>query len=73
MIYYQDKRSLGSGTLTVLSNRVGDVLFFIAISLGRALSRWGFVEIRMGEVRRVFCGIVIVGCITKSAQIPFSA
>jgi len=73
VIYYQDKRSLGSGTLTVLRNRVGDVLFFIAISLIRALSRWGFVEMRMGEVRRALCGIVVVGCITKSAQIPFSA
>nr|AJC10832.1 NADH deshydrogenase subunit 5 [Macoma balthica]AJC10845.1 NADH deshydrogenase subunit 5 [Macoma balthica] len=73
VIYYQDKRSLGSGTLTVLSNRVGDVLFFIAISLSSALSSWGFVEMSMGEVSSVFCGIVVVGCMTKSAQMPFSA
>ena len=33
VIYYQDKRSLGSGTLTVLRNRIGDVLFFVGISL----------------------------------------
>lgn len=33
VIYYQDKRSLGSGTLTVLSNRVGDVLFFVGIGV----------------------------------------
>lgn len=39
VIYYQDKRSLGSGTLTVLSNRVGDVLFFIGIRLIRRFSR----------------------------------
>lgn len=38
VIYYQDKRSLGSGTLTVLSNRVGDVLFFVGIGLARAFS-----------------------------------
>lgn len=38
VIYYQDKRSLGSGTLTVLRNRIGDVLFFIGISLRSSLS-----------------------------------
>lgn len=27
----------------------------------------------MGEVRRVLCGVIVVGCMTKSAQIPFSA
>lgn len=73
VIYYQDRRSLGSGTLTVLSNRVGDVLFFIAISLRRALSRWGFVDLRISEVSRILCGVVVVGCITKRAQVPFSA
>lgn len=73
VIYYQDKRSLGSGTLTVLRNRIGDVLFFIGISLIRGLSRWGFVELSMREVVSVLCGVVVVGCITKRAQIPFSA
>nr|YP_006576438.1 NADH dehydrogenase subunit 5 [Solecurtus divaricatus]AEV94332.1 NADH dehydrogenase subunit 5 [Solecurtus divaricatus] len=72
VIYYQDKRSLGSGTLTVLSNRVGDVLFFIAISFASAFSVWGFTDLSEGGAQ-VFCGIVIVGCMTKSAQIPFSA
>lgn len=39
VIYYQDKKSLGSGTLTVLRNRVGDVLFFIGIRLASGISR----------------------------------
>nr|YP_006576378.1 NADH dehydrogenase subunit 5 [Iridona iridescens]AEV94272.1 NADH dehydrogenase subunit 5 [Iridona iridescens] len=73
VIYYQDKRSLGSGTLTVLSNRVGDVLFFIGISLISSFSSWGFVDLSMSEISSLLCGIVVVGCMTKSAQVPFSA
>lgn len=73
VIYYQDKRSLGSGTLTVLRNRIGDVLFFIGIRLARRVSSWGFIDIRISYYIGGLCGFVIVGCITKSAQIPFSA
>nr|YP_009431953.1 NADH dehydrogenase subunit 5 [Donax trunculus]ATA66402.1 NADH dehydrogenase subunit 5 [Donax trunculus] len=73
VIYYQDKKSLGSGTLTVLSNRVGDVLFFIGISLASGISSWGFVDMMESSLVGALCGVVVVGCMTKSAQIPFSA
>lgn len=73
VIYYQDKRSLGSGTLTVLRNRVGDVLFFVGIGLARGVGRWGFVDLGMNGFVRVVCGVVMVGCITKRAQLPFCA
>lgn len=56
-----------------MSNRVGDVLFFIAISLSRSLSSWGFLDLSISEISSVLCGVVVVGCITKSAQVPFSA
>nr|YP_009642914.1 NADH dehydrogenase subunit 5 [Sanguinolaria ovalis]QCQ20478.1 NADH dehydrogenase subunit 5 [Sanguinolaria ovalis] len=72
VIYYQDKRSLGSGTLTVLSNRIGDVLFFIGIGLASGVSSWGFLDLGQSWAY-VFWGVIIVGCMTKSAQIPFSA
>jgi NADH:ubiquinone oxidoreductase subunit 5 (subunit L)/multisubunit Na+/H+ antiporter MnhA subunit len=73
VIYYQDKRSLASGILTVLRNRVGDVLFFIGIGLVSGLCSWRFTDLGMVEVSRALCGVVVVGCITKRAQIPFSA
>nr|YP_009642902.1 NADH dehydrogenase subunit 5 [Gari elongata]QCQ20466.1 NADH dehydrogenase subunit 5 [Gari elongata] len=72
VIYYQDKRSLGSGTLTVLSNRIGDVLFFIGIGLASSISSWGFMDLGEGG-GYLFWGFIVVGCMTKSAQIPFSA
>ena len=73
VIYYQDKRSLGSGTITVLRNRVGDVLFFVGIALCRSLSRWRFLDVDIGWLVSGLCGVIIVGCMTKRAQIPFSA
>lgn len=35
VIYYQNKESLGAGMITVLMNRIGDVLFIIRIGLLR--------------------------------------
>lgn len=34
---------------------------------------WGFEDLSEGSVFRALCGVIIVGCITKSAQLPFSA
>nr|YP_006576414.1 NADH dehydrogenase subunit 5 [Semele scabra]AEV94308.1 NADH dehydrogenase subunit 5 [Semele scabra] len=73
VIYYQDKRSLGSGTLTVLSNRVGDVLFFVGIGMGSSMSSWNFVDLSGEGVCSLLCGAVVLGGMTKSAQMPFSA
>jgi len=33
VIYYQNMKSLGAGMLTVLANRIGDVIILIAIGL----------------------------------------
>nr|YP_006576402.1 NADH dehydrogenase subunit 5 [Nuttallia olivacea]AEV94296.1 NADH dehydrogenase subunit 5 [Nuttallia olivacea] len=73
VVYYQDKRSLGAGTLTVLSNRIGDVMFFMGISLVSGISAWNFVDMQDMSYMTVLVGIIIVGCMTKSAQMPFSA
>lgn len=72
VIYYQNRKSLGAGMVTALTNRVGDALLI----LGRAFSiresvlelswisygTWGLVGV-----------CIMVGAITKRAQIPFSA
>ena len=57
----------------MLRNRVGDVLFFVGISLISGVSRWGYIDLRIEIIPSFLCGVVIVGCITKRAQIPFSA
>lgn len=45
VIYYQNKSSLGAGIITVLTNRIGDVLFIIRIGLLSGVIRWNFVDL----------------------------
>ena len=73
VIYYQNKSSLGAGMITVLTNRIGDVLFIIRIGLLRGTIRWIFVDFIDYVLPMVVIGFVVVGRITKRAQIPFSA
>nr|YP_008802634.1 NADH dehydrogenase subunit 5 [Anodonta anatina]AGS17959.1 NADH dehydrogenase subunit 5 [Anodonta anatina] len=73
VIYYQNKKSLAAGMLTVLANRIGDVLLILSICF---LVNWGEWRIgygMTGSFSMVICFLVVVGAMTKSAQIPFSA
>nr|YP_010139431.1 NADH dehydrogenase subunit 5 [Tetraclita kuroshioensis]QQK55097.1 NADH dehydrogenase subunit 5 [Tetraclita kuroshioensis] len=74
VIFYQNYKSLNAGTLTVLSNRVGDVLILLGIAYMINFGDWSFVA-WMGESKSmVLVGILILlASLTKSAQIPFSA
>lgn len=73
VIYYQNKSSLGAGIITVLTNRLGDVLFIFGIGLLGGTIRWVFIDVREVVLPRIIIILVVVGRITKSAQIPFSA
>jgi len=64
VIYYKNRKSLGSGMLTALSNRVGDALFLII--LGLRLSHAGGLS-----HLQLICLIALA--ITKRAQYPFSS
>nr|YP_009227713.1 NADH dehydrogenase subunit 5 [Tetraclita serrata]AHX97883.1 NADH dehydrogenase subunit 5 [Tetraclita serrata] len=74
VIFYQNYKSLNAGTLTVLSNRVGDVLILLGIAYMINFGDWSFVA-WMGESKSmVLVGVLILlASLTKSAQIPFSA
>nr|YP_011033016.1 NADH dehydrogenase subunit 5 [Pardosa pseudoannulata]WRI06651.1 NADH dehydrogenase subunit 5 [Pardosa pseudoannulata] len=71
VIYYQNNSSSGSGSITLLSNRIGDI--FILLSIGMMLfnSMW---ELNMNESFPLIIMIMLMltSC-TKSAQFPFSA
>jgi len=73
VIYYQDKKSLGSAIITFLSNRVGDAFFIMAIGVSSFLGSWHFLDLGEVRLRLLIVGLVILGRITKRAQIPFSA
>nr|YP_009645763.1 NADH dehydrogenase subunit 5 [Pseudocuneopsis capitata]QBS54488.1 NADH dehydrogenase subunit 5 [Pseudocuneopsis capitata] len=73
VIYYQNKKSLAAGMLTVLANRIGDALLILSICF---LINWGEWRIgygMTGSFGLLVCLLVVVGAMTKSAQIPFSA
>ena len=77
VIFYQNSKSFNSGILTVLRNRIGDVILLIAISWIINLGSWNFIFylniIKSEEVIIIILFLVIIAAITKRAQIPFSA
>nr|YP_010490403.1 NADH dehydrogenase subunit 5 [Ashinkailepas seepiophila]UWM12889.1 NADH dehydrogenase subunit 5 [Ashinkailepas seepiophila] len=74
VIYYQNFNSLNAGTLTVLSNRVGDVLILLGIVLMINYGDWSFLAWMGDSIILSFVSLLMVlASLTKSAQIPFSA
>jgi len=75
VIYYQNMKSLNSGLLTILSNRVGDVAILIRISWLFNFGDWRFIYLSyvMKDQLLLVLSLVILASLTKRAQIPFSA
>jgi len=73
VIYYINKESLSAGIITAISNRLGDVFFILRIGALRSFLSLEFFSLTVFKLRIVFRFLVIVGRMTKSAQIPFSA
>lgn len=69
VIYYQNYRSYNSGMLTVLINRVGDVIILIMIGIIIIYGRWNIFFMR--NINLIIFFLIIAG-MTKRAQIPFS-
>nr|YP_011013996.1 NADH dehydrogenase subunit 5 [Unio carneus]WQA10064.1 NADH dehydrogenase subunit 5 [Unio carneus] len=73
VIYYQNKKSLAAGMLTVLANRIGDALLILSICFLINWGEWCIGYGMIGSFGLLVCFLVVVGAMTKSAQIPFSA
>ena len=73
VIYYQNMKSLAAGIVTALANRIGDVLLLISIAICANEANWNVLLIWEESIFPWLCLCIIVGAITKSAQIPFSA
>nr|YP_006234058.1 NADH dehydrogenase subunit 5 [Archaeocroton sphenodonti]AET63098.1 NADH dehydrogenase subunit 5 [Archaeocroton sphenodonti] len=71
VIFYQSVKSYNSGMMTIISNRVGDVMMIMALIF---FFNFGTFDILSNSNLEKICGIfLIVAGMTKSAQIPFSA
>ena len=73
VIYYQNIKSLAAGIVTALANRIGDVLLLTSIAICANEANWNIIHIWETSIFPWLCLCVMVGAITKSAQIPFSA
>lgn len=67
VIFYQNERSLASGLITFITNRVGDAFLLRIIILIRININWTLFN----NIRFLILIILFRGSITKRAQIPF--
>ena len=72
VIYYQNMKRLNAGMLTVLINRVGDVIILLRIGFIATQGHWVVTIIWEFQLRGPVSVLIIVAGMTKSAQIPFS-
>nr|YP_008475604.1 NADH dehydrogenase subunit 5 [Fulvia mutica]BAN79049.1 NADH dehydrogenase subunit 5 [Fulvia mutica] len=73
VIYYESKSSLAAGMLTLMTNRIGDVLFIMSIGMMSGSMLMSFGGLSESGLGLLLCLIILVGSVTKSAQMPFSA
>ena len=73
VIYYNSRITYNSGIVTALSNRVGDALILILISLLFSVGSWNSVWIKFYfEIKYIRLLLIFSAC-TKRAQVPFRA
>lgn len=73
VIYYQNYKSLRAGIITILINRVGDVIILLRIGLFSYEGIWEILFFNCTDKRRIIFFFILVAGITKRAQIPFSS
>lgn len=71
VIYYQNFDSAASGTITLLRNRIGDIIILLSIRLLILSINWNF-SINF-DYMKITIILLITAALRKSAQFPFSA
>jgi len=74
VIYYQNAKSLAAGVITIITNRIGDVIILLSITLTLNQGHWNVINMWLNnDIISIQVGIIILAAITKRAQIPFSS
>nr|YP_002970716.1 NADH dehydrogenase subunit 5 [Enithares tibialis]ACJ69541.1 NADH dehydrogenase subunit 5 [Enithares tibialis] len=75
VIYFQNTKSYNAGMLTILTNRVGDVLILLSIAWMVNFGSWHYIYYMgiMEDWTFIFLMMLVIAGFTKSAQIPFSS
>lgn len=71
--YYQNNKRLSAAMLTALTNRIGDVLVLISISIFLREGGWLIYRYHPVQIWLNLGFIVVFAGITKRAQMPFCA
>lgn len=73
IIYYQTPTSWGASIITVLSNRVGDVIILLSIGWILNQGHWTITLISQTTLAPLIIISILIAGLTKRAQIPFSS
>nr|YP_009987551.1 NADH dehydrogenase subunit 5 [Ishiharodelphax matsuyamensis]QBZ38024.1 NADH dehydrogenase subunit 5 [Ishiharodelphax matsuyamensis] len=74
VIYYQSDSSLSSGYLTLFINRLGDLFLIFSMCWCLNYGCWNyFYMFSLTELNFYLMFFLILACLTKSAQFPFSS
>nr|YP_009122007.1 NADH dehydrogenase subunit 5 [Bombyx huttoni]AJH65739.1 NADH dehydrogenase subunit 5 [Bombyx huttoni] len=77
VVYYQNLKSYNAGMLTVLSNRIGDVMILMVICWIMNYGSWNYIFyldfMKNDYVMFIVSFMIVFAAMTKSAQIPFSS
>nr|AEP39144.1 NADH dehydrogenase subunit 5 [Oncomelania hupensis hupensis] len=73
VIYYQNMKSLGAGMLTIMANRIGDVMILLSIGILVLQGHWIISLMWDFHLSMYLVLTITIAAMTKSAQIPFSA
>lgn len=73
VIYYQNMKSLAAGMLTILANRIGDVMILVSIGILVLQGHWYVTLMWDFHLTFIVAIAIIIAGLTKRAQIPFSA
>lgn len=71
VIYYQNIYRYNSGILTVLLNRIGDIIIIIVIRFIFNFGSWNFIN--FNNLHLIIIIFLIISSFTKRAQFPFSS
>nr|AMW67911.1 NADH dehydrogenase subunit 5 [Coniopteryx sp. YW-2016] len=77
VIYYQNVKSFNAGILTILSNRIGDVMILLSICWMLNFGSWNYIFylnfLSFNSSALTIILLLMIAAMTKSAQIPFSS
>nr|YP_009409441.1 NADH dehydrogenase subunit 5 [Anaphothrips obscurus]ASJ63895.1 NADH dehydrogenase subunit 5 [Anaphothrips obscurus] len=73
VIFYQNFKSLSSGILTALTNRLGDVFILASVFIFFFNGSWNYMNFINLLNQNLMVYLFMFAAMTKSAQIPFSA